>query len=128
VERPEAAPRVVEHAVEDDPHPAGVGLVEQHAQRQVPAEQGVDRQVVVRVVPVVRRRGEDGCQVQRRDPEVDQVRQPLGDPQQVAALEPVLCRGVVPGLERTRRGDPAGAREAVREDLVEDGVANPVGR
>ena len=42
VERPEAAAGVVEDAVEDDPHPAAVRLVEQLAQRVVAAEQRVD--------------------------------------------------------------------------------------
>ena len=79
MERPEAASGVVEHAVEDDPDPAVVGGVEQLAQRRVAAEQRVDREVVVRVVAVVRGRLEDRREVQRVDPEVLEVVEVLGD-------------------------------------------------
>ena len=89
VERPEAAAGVVEDAVEDDPHAAGVGRVEQLAQGRVAAEQRIDQLVVVGVVAVVRGRGEDRVQVERRDAQVAQVVEVLGDAQQVAALEAV---------------------------------------
>ena len=80
MERPEAAAAVVEDAVEDHPHAARVRLVEQLPQRLVAAQQRVDRQVVVRVVAVVRGRAKTGCQVQRRDAEVGQLVEALGDP------------------------------------------------
>ena len=79
VERPEAAPGVVEHAVEHDPDAAGVRRVEQLAQGRVAAEQRVHLEVVVRVVAVVRRRREDRRQVQRVDAQVREVGQVLGD-------------------------------------------------
>ena len=87
MERPETAAGVVEDAVEDDLHAARVGRVEQLAQRRVAAQQRVDHLVVVRVVTVVGRRGEDGIQVQRRDAELAQVVEMLGDAQQIAAFE-----------------------------------------
>ena len=47
-------------------------------------------------------------------------------PEQVAALEAVGRGRGVPGFERARLWHSDAAREAVREDLVEDGVADPV--
>src|SRR5690606_36388954 len=79
----------------------------------------------VRVVPMVRRRGEDRVEVDGGGAEVDQVVEPLGDPVQVTALEAVHRRWRVPVLERPGRRHPAAAGEAVGEDLVEDGVGDP---
>ena len=125
MERPEPAAGVVEHAIEDDPHPAVVGRVEQLAQRVVAAEQRIDREVVVGVVAVVRGRLEDRGQVERVDPEVLEVVEVLDDAEQVAALEAVVGRRRVPRLERTRLVDALARREPVGEDLVEDRVADP---
>ena len=122
---PEASAGVVEDAVEDDPHPPGMGRVEELAQGRVAAEQGIDLEVVVRVVAVVRGGREDRGQVERRDPEVRQHRQVLDDPEQVAALEAVGRGRIRPGLEVARLGHPVAGREAVWKDLVEDGVADP---
>ncbi len=125
VEREEAAAGVVEDTVEDDAHPAAVRGVEQLAQGVVAAEQRVDLEVVVRVIAMVRGRTEDRGQVDRGDPEVLEVVEVLGDPAQVAALEPVIGRRRVPRLEDARLVDPVAAGEPVREDLVEDRVADP---
>ena len=73
LEREEAATGVVEHAVEDDPDPARVGRVEQLPERGVAAEQRIDRQVVRRVVAVVRGGREDRVQVEPADPEVGEI-------------------------------------------------------
>ena len=127
VERPEPAPGVVEHAIQDDPHPPGMGGVQQLPERWVPAQQRIHPEVVVRVVAMVRRRGEDRVEVERVDTQVREIRQPLRDPQQVAALEAVPGRRVVPGLHGSGLPHPSGRRESVREDLVEDGIADPVG-
>ena len=54
MERPEATPGVVEDAIEDDPHPAGVGRVQQLTQSVIAAQQWVDLEVVVCVIAVVR--------------------------------------------------------------------------
>ena len=126
VERPEPAPRVVEHPVEHDAHPARVRRVQQLAQGVVAAQERVDLQVVERVVAVVGGRLEDRGEVDRRDTEVREVREPLRDAQEVSALEPVVGRRRVPGLQRARLPDPQGRGEPVREDLVEDRVANPL--
>ena len=126
VERPEAAAGVVEDAVEHHPDPARVAGVEQLAEGRVAAEQGVDRQVVVRVVAVVRRRREDRVEVDRVDAQRNEMVEMLGDAEEVPALEAGLGGRRVPGLQRARLVDPRARREAVREDLVEDGVADPI--
>ena len=92
----------------------------------VATQQRVDRQVVVRVISMVRGGREDRRQVQRRDPEVREVVEPLGDPQEVAALEAVDRRWARP-MVRVRPGLGPGSTgsEPVGEDLVEDRVADP---
>ena len=127
VERPEPAPRVVEHPVEDDAHAACVGRVQQLAQGVVAAQERVDLQVVERVVAVVGGRLEDRGEVDRRD-----ARGPRGTasrsamPRRSPPLNPWSVGGAsqassVPGLRTRERGG-----EPVREDLVEDRVANPL--
>ncbi len=103
-----------------------MGRVEQFPQRLVAAEQRIDREVVVRVVAVVEPPTEDRVQVQRVDPEVDQVVQPLDDPEQVAALEPMRRGRRVPRLQVAGLADAIARREPVGKDLVEDRVADPV--
>ena len=128
MERPEAATGVIEHAVEDDAHPALVGAIEQLAQGGIAPEQRVDVEVVVGVVAVVRGRLEDRGHVDGVDPEVLEVVEALDDPEQVAALEPVRGRRRVPRLDGPGLAHPIAGGEPVREDLVEDRVADPVGR
>ncbi len=99
--------------------------VEQLAQGVVATEQRIDRQVVVGVVAVVGGRGEDRGEVQRGDPEVLEIVEPLDDPAQVATLEAVHRRWSVPRLERAGLVDALAGREPVGEDLVEDRVADP---
>ena len=128
VERPEAPPGVVEDAVEHDPHSPGMERVHQLSQRGRPAEERVDGQVVVGMVPVVRRRAEDGSQIEGGDAELGELVEVLDDPQEVAALEPVAGWRRVPCLEGSGGGDARRAREPIREDLVEDGVTDPARR
>ena len=97
MEGPEPPPGVVEDAIEDHPHPAVVGAVEQLAERGVAAEQGIDREVVVRVIAVVGGRLEDRRQVDGGDPQVLEVVEVLHDAAQVAALEPELVGGASHG-------------------------------
>ena len=128
VERPEAPPRVVEDAIEDDPHAPLVGDVEQLAKGTVPAQQRIDMEVVVRVVAMVRRRLEDRREIDRRDTELVEVVEVLDHAQQVAALEAMVGRWCVPRLERPRLRHARTRGEPVGEDLVEDGIADPVRR
>ncbi len=80
VERPEAAPAVIEDTVEHDAHAPGVRGIEQGTQGLVAAEQRVDRQIVVGVIPMVGGGLEDRCQVERGDAQVLEVAQVLDDP------------------------------------------------
>ena len=105
---------VVGHQVDDDLEPEVVGGGEQRVGVVEGAEERVDVAVVGDVVAVVvLRRG-----VERRDPhgvdaEVAQVGQPAGDAGQVADAGAATAR--------------AGRGEAADVDLVDDGVAPPLG-
>ena len=55
MEGPEPTAGVIEDTVEDDPHPTGMDGVHELSQGRIPAEERVDREVVIRVVSVVRR-------------------------------------------------------------------------
>ena len=125
VERPQSAAGVVEDAIQDQPHAALVYRVDQLAQRFVAAQQRIHPPVVVGVVPMIRGRGEDRVQADGVDPQVDQVVEMLGDPQQVAALEAVPRRRIVPRLQVTGLVYARAPRESVREDLVDDRVSYP---
>ena len=92
-----------------------------------PPSSGSTVEVVVRVVAVVRGRAEDRGQVERGDAQVLEVVEVLRDPEQVAALEPVVRRRGVPRLERARLADARAGRESVREDLVEDAIRTQSG-
>ena len=128
VEGEEAAAGVVEHPVEDHAHAAPVGGVEQSAQGVVAPEHRIDREVVVGVVAMVAPRGEDRVEVDRRDAEVGEVVEPFRHAVEVAPLVAVHGGRRVPRLQpRGLRHAPA-AGEAIGEDLVEDGVLDPVGR
>jgi hypothetical protein len=102
--------------------------VDERPERVVPAEERVDGVVVVRVVAMVRRRGEHRVEVERGGAESLDVVEPVDDPVEVATLEPVGRRRLVPRLERPRGFHPAAPGEAVGEDLVEDGVPDPLRR
>src|SRR5689334_9599677 len=54
VEGPEAPTGMVEDAIKDHAHAALVTRIQQRAERALTAEQRVDRQVVVGVIPVIR--------------------------------------------------------------------------
>ncbi len=128
VERPETTTGVIEHAVEDDPHSACVGFVDELSQSRVAAQERIDHLVVVGVVAMVRCRSEDRSQVQRRYAEAREVVEVFNDTEQVAALEAVMGGRRVPGLERARLGHSSAGGETVRKDLVEDGVPDPIRR
>ena len=64
--------------------PPRVRLVDELGQCIVAAEERIHRQVVVCVVAMVRRGHEDRVQVERRDAEVLQVVEPLGEAAKIA--------------------------------------------
>ena len=116
---------MVEDPIEDDPDAALVGGIEQRPQRVVTAEERIDREIIGRVVAMVRCRGKDGVQVEPVDPEIDEIVEPLDDPVQVPALEAGMGRRSGPVLERAGRRNPPAPGEAVGKDLVEDRVGDP---
>ena len=74
---------------------------------------------------MVGRGREDRVEVEPIDAQVDEIVQPGGEAEQVAALEPGPGRRRVPRFEHTRRHQAVAPREPVGKDLVEDGVRNP---
>ena len=100
---------------------------EQFVEGAVGAEDRIDAVVVVRVIPMVGGRPEDGVEVDRGDPEVGQPVEVLGNAEEVAALVAVERRGRVPRLEIDRLANSVGLREAIGEDLIEDGIPDPLG-
>ena len=76
---------MVEHAVQDDLHAAGMGVAGQGGKFIVIAEEAFDQAVIYRVIQVVRAGFEDRVQVDDRDAERFQVIQLLVDALQVAA-------------------------------------------
>ncbi len=100
-------------------------LLHQPAQRLVPTEGRVDREVVHRVVTVVGRRGEDRGEVDGIDAEVGEVVDVVGDPGEVATQHAAAGRDRVPwhdvvGIERA-----IAVGETIREDLIDDGAGRP---
>ncbi len=128
VELEESPAGVIEHAVQDDLDPLRVRPVDQAAERGIAAEHRVDAEIVVRVIPVVRGRLEDRREVDRVDAQIQQIIEMFEHPDQVAPLVPVRRGRVAPGVEVRGLGDRQAPGEAVGEDLVEDRVADPVGR
>ena len=129
MELEEAPAGVVEDAVEHDADAPGVGLVDQPPERGVAAQHRVDLLVVVRVIAVVRRRLEDRREVDGVDAQVltgsrgarrrRSGRRPDSRDRSAAQPQSSRCLGL---------GTVSAPREPVGEDLVEDRVANPVGR
>src|SRR5438105_15387834 len=79
LEGEESPSGMVEDAIEDDPDPTLVGCVEERPQRIVTAEERIDREIVRRVVAMVRCGREHRVQVQPVDPEVDEIVEPVDD-------------------------------------------------
>ena len=104
-----------------------MSLVQEFAQGRVAAEERIHGLVVEGVVAVVRGRREDRGQVQRGDAERPEVVQVLGDAEEIAALEAVDRGRGVPRLQFARLANPGAGRETVREDLIEHGIADPIG-
>ena len=119
---------VVEHAVEDDAHSACVDTVDQPPQIVLRAEGRVDLEIIGRVVLVVRRRAEDGRQIQARHAERLNIVELLRNARQIAAHEILPRRRRAP-IFRTRRGEGGiSVLEPLREDLIVHLPAPPRGR
>ncbi len=144
---------MVKDAVENNGDPALLGRGAQVDKVLLGAQHGIDAQVVGRVVAVVAVGLEDGVKVDDRDAQARQVVELLGDALQGAAVEVPLGDAQVLGRDALVRGrgvpvldQRAGhasklavqrgrhvllpilaAGKAVGEDLVDHGVAEPVG-
>ena len=118
---------MVKHAVEHDADIARVRLVEQLPEGWRAAQQRVDREIVVGMVAVVCRRGKNRVEIQRADPQVGQIVEVFGHPEQVSALKTEHARRTAPGFQRVRLGQTGGAGKTVRKNLVEDRVCDPAG-
>jgi len=129
VELEEAPAGVVEDPIQHNADAAAVRLVQQAAQGGIPAEDGIDLQVVVGMVAVVGGGLEDRRKVNGIDAQVLQVIQLFQHADQVAALESVAGGRGVPGFQVGWLGDlriPGGCKP-VREDLVKNSMMNPFG-
>ena len=119
---------VVEDAVEDHLDAVAAQVGDHALELGVRAEGRVDRHVVDRVVLVVRVAVEDGVEVDRVDPEVLHVGDLLAHAGEVAAHVVVELGLGAPGLDALRIVPLVAVHEALGEDLVEDGVLDPLGR
>ena len=95
----EAAPAVVEDAIQDDVHIVAVCQIKQGVKVAHIAQPGIDLVVVDGVVAVVGGGVEDGVEVESVDTQVEQVIEMLDDALQIAALEAPLRGRRAPGLD-----------------------------
>ena len=128
MEGPEAAAGMVEDPIQDDMHISGMGSLQQGAERGVAAQQGIHLHVVEGVIAMVGRCREDRVQIERIDTQRLEIVQLLDNAVQIAALEALLLGRGTPRLEGNARHWrpllPTG--EAIREDLIENGILYPV--
>src|SRR5207248_2179734 len=119
---PERSPEPVIDLVRDvQPPTVDVGLAdppladpaEVVAQRLVGPQMRIDLLVVGGVVLVVRRRGEDGREVEAPDPEIVRPRQALADAGEIAAEERTRRRLLAPGPRAWRIRRRIAIREAI---------------
>ena len=119
----EVLAHVVEDAVQDQAHPAGMGLARQGLKVLIGTQAGVDAEVVHRVV-AVGHGGEDRPQGQDVAPQAHQVVQPVHQAQQAVLGGQGPGRGGrVVGVPL--RGQGGGAHEPQGEDLPDNGVPTP---
>ena len=105
-----------------------VGFVDQPAQGGRPPQHRVDLFVIVRVITVVGRRLKDRREVDGVHTQVDEIIEVLDDADQVTPLIAVIGRRCAPLVQVPRLRHRQRPRKAVGKDLVENRVANPVGR
>ena len=142
VEVDAVAARVAEHAVENDTDAALPGSRDEAAKILDIAKHGINFMIIARVVVMVALRLKNRIEVDARNPKILQIVQLFHNPAQVAAEEIIrddlLCIGVlqIHGIVCPIRTDDRAlfaydhitrACEAIRKDLVHDGVFEPVG-
>src|SRR3954451_22902712 len=118
---------MVEYTIQHHLQATPMRLVEQGAEGSVAAQQRIDLVVIVGMVAMVRGRLEDRSEVDRRRAKRLNVIEMLDYAQQVAAFVALNRRRAIPGLKIARLGQLVALREAVGENLVEDGVLDPAG-
>src|SRR5690606_2572164 len=155
VEERAVARHVIENAIEDQANATFVGFLNQPAKCLQIAEERIDLQIVDRVVAVVRARLEDWVQVDSRYTKTGEIVQFLDDAGQVAAekvaveviraagglLTPAVDRRLIPGFVEDQRQfvikheraidrviAAVAIAEAIRKDLVDDGILHPFRR
>ncbi len=96
-----------------------MGLIQQETQAVVAAEKRVDVVIVVRVITMIGSRSKDRVEVQRRDSQILQVIEILGDPIQIAAFETVMRGRRVPRFKTDIRQTVA-ACKTIGKNLIED--------
>ena len=111
---------MVEHAVEHDTNSSLVRCIEHRIECFVSPQQGVDREVVVRVIPMVRRALKDRIEPDGVEPEIYKMVQPIDDAPEITTLVAPDGGRSIPCIETNPVVDPPGACEAVRKDLIED--------
>ena len=117
---------VVEDTVENNADATNVGSLQHLTKGSVTAEEGIHAVVIVGVIAVVGGGGEDGVEVEGIDAQRFQVVEVLLDPEQIPPLEAAHRRWCVPRLEIIGLRHPFTKSEAIRKDLIEDGVFNPI--
>ena len=129
VESPEAPAAMVEDTVQHETHAALMNGGDQGIKGSIAPQQRIDRQVVVGVIPMIRRRAEDRRQVQTGDTHPPKVIQRFDHSVEVTSLKPLVRRVVAPWFELQRAlvHDLAAATETVRKNLVNHRLRHPVG-
>src|SRR3972149_5755781 len=88
----EAAPAMIEYAVEDDSNPRRVPPLEQTVKRWEIAQLGIDLEIIARLVAMIRGGIEDRVEVDGVDSEIEQVVELLDHAFEIAAHEPAQFR------------------------------------
>jgi hypothetical protein len=102
--------------------------IAQGVEGRVAAQQWIDLIVVVGVIAVVAGALEDGGEVDGVDAQPLNVIEVVNHPVEITTFVTLRCRRRVPGFE-VGGFDQAGAfGEAVGENLVEDGILDPIRR
>ena len=126
IELKKAPAGMVKNAIQNDVHPAPVGLIQQFEEDRVLPQNRVHMPVIIGVVAVVGGGHEDRVEVERVDPEVLQIVQFLIDAQQIPALKACPRQRRIPRFDIGGLFKIIGFCKTVGENLVKDRVFDPV--
>lgn len=132
---------MVEHTVQDHPHPAALCRRAQRPKILFRAQHGIDLGIISGIVAVVGGGLKNGTEIQRGDTHSGQIVQLRGDPRQGTAKKVAVpdvfvgirppFRGILPVLmdpaaaDQAVRGGKGGAAESIWENLVSNATAEP---